>query len=204
VKSKKNTNFSKNPNIPKEVNIIYNETNENVFFFKKGGINMKLIIKIGKFIDNVFEKFALFFLVALVAVVTTQVMTRKLFNFVFFWSEEVTLLLLAWFALMAIAIGFRENIHLGIDAFTNLFPKIVNKVLDKIISATIFAFGLYLVVQGWDFTVLMLDSTLPATKLPSSITYLAMPITGIMICGYAILQFFNINTARYKDLEEGM
>ncbi len=165
---------------------------------------MKVIIKIGKFIDNVFEKFALASLVALVFVVTTQVMTRKLFNFVFFWSEEVTLLLLAWFAFMSIAIGFRENIHLGIDTFTNLFPKSVNKVLDKIISAIIFAFGLYLVIQGWDFTVLMLDSTLPATKLPSSITYLAMPITGIMICGYAILQFFNINTARYKDLEEGM
>ena len=165
---------------------------------------MKVIIKIGKFIDNVFEKFALASLVALVLVVTTQVMTRKLFNFVFFWSEEVTLLLLAWFAFMAIAIGFRENIHLGIDTFTNLFPKSVNKVLDKIISAIIFAFGLYLVIQGWDFTVLMLDSTLPATKLPSSVTYLAMPITGIMICGYASLQFFNINTARYKDLEEGM
>jgi TRAP-type transport system small permease protein len=171
---------------------------------KKRGIHMKLIIQIGKFIDNVFEKVALISLVALVVVVTTQVMTRKLFNFVFFWSEEVTLLLLAWFALMAIAIGFRENIHMGIDAFTNLLPKFVNKVLDKIISACIFAFGLYLVVQGWDFTVLMLDSTLPATKLPSSITYLAMPITGIMTCGYAILQFFNIDTARYKDLEEGM
>ena len=86
---------------------------------------MKVIIKIGKLIDNVFEKFALASLVALVLVVTTQVMTRKLFNFVFFWSEEITLLLLAWFAFMAIAIGFRENIHLGIDSFTNLFPKIL-------------------------------------------------------------------------------
>lgn len=165
---------------------------------------MKVMIKIAKFIDNVFEKFALVSLVALVLVVTTQVMTRKLFNFVFFWSEEVTLLLLAWFALMAIAIGFRESIHLGIDSFTNLFPKMVNKILDKVISVSIFAFGLYLVIQGWDFTVLMFESTLPATKLPSSVTYLAMPITGIMICGYAILQFFNIDTSRYKDLEEGL
>lgn len=165
---------------------------------------MKFIIKIGKFIDSVFEKFALVSLVGLVLIVTTQVMTRKLFNFVFFWSEEVTLLLLAWFALMAIAIGFRENIHLGIDSFTNLFSKIFNKVLDKIISLSIFSFGLYLVVQGWDFTVLMFDSTLPATKLPSSVTYIAMPITGVMICGYAVLQLFNINTTRHKDIEEGM
>jgi TRAP-type C4-dicarboxylate transport system permease small subunit len=165
---------------------------------------MNLIKKVCLFIDSVFEKLTLLTLVTLIIVVTTQVMTRKLFNFVFYWSEEVTLLLLAWFAFMAIAIGFREYIHLGIDSFTNLFPKLFNKVLDKIISASILAFGLYLVVQGWNFTVLMWDSTLPATKLPSSVTYLAMPITGVMICGYAILQLLNINTVRHKDIEEGL
>lgn len=165
---------------------------------------MNYLKKVCQAIDSIFEKFTLLSLVALILVVTTQVMTRKLFNFVFFWSEEITLLLLAWFAFMAIAIGFREYIHLGIDSFTNLFPKSFNKVLDKIISASIFAFGLYLVIQGWEFTQLTMESTLPATKLPSSITYVAMPITGIMICGYALLQFFNINTKRHKDLEEGM
>ena len=165
---------------------------------------MEFIKKFFKAIDSIFEKFTLVALVSLILIVTTQVMTRKLFNFVFFWSEEITLLLLAWFAFMSIAIGFREYIHLGIDSLTNLFPKSFNKVLDKIISATIFAFGLYLVVQGWEFTLLTMESTLPATKLPSSITYVAMPITGIMICGYSLLQFFNINTTRHDDVEEGM
>ncbi|MFB3169597.1 TRAP transporter small permease [Neobacillus sp. 179-C4.2 HS] len=165
---------------------------------------MDYIKKVFKVIDSIFEKFTLLFLVALIFVVTTQVMTRKLFNFVFFWSEEITLLLLAWFAFMAIAIGFREYIHLGIDSLTNLFPKSFNKVLDKIISTSIFAFGFYLVVQGWEFTLLTSESTLPATKLPSSITYVAMPITGVMICGYSLLQFFNINTTRHKDLEEDL
>jgi TRAP-type C4-dicarboxylate transport system permease small subunit len=163
---------------------------------------MKLIKKVCLMIDTIFERFTLLSLLSLVIVVTVQVFTRKLFNFVFFWSEEVTLLLLGWFAFMGIAIGFRENIHMGIESFTNLFPKVFNKVLDKIISASIFAFGLYLIIQGWDFTVLMMDSTLPATKLPSSITYFAMPVTGVMICAYSLLQFFNIDTARDKDLEE--
>ncbi|MDQ0970335.1 TRAP-type C4-dicarboxylate transport system permease small subunit [Neobacillus niacini] len=165
---------------------------------------MKYIKKAGLSIDSIFENFTLISLVGLIFVVTTQVMTRKLFNFVFFWSEEITLLLLAWFAFMAIAIGVREYIHLGIDSFTNLFGKAFNKFWDKVISLSVFAFGLYLVVQGWNFTVLMLDSTLPATKLPSSVTYLAMPITGVMICGYSFLQLFKINTTRHEDIEEGM
>lgn len=163
---------------------------------------MNFIKKAGLWIDSIFEKAALLSLVALILVVTTQVMTRKLFNFVFFWSEEVTLLLLAWFAFMSIAIGFREYIHLGIDSFTNLFSKKFNKVWDKVIMLSTLAFGMYLVIQGWDFTVLMMDSTLPATKLPSSVTYLAMPITGMMISGYALLHLFNIQTTRHQGIEE--
>nr|WP_254776785.1 TRAP transporter small permease subunit [Paenibacillus sp. yr247] len=46
-------------------------------------------------------------------------MTRKLFDFVFFWSEEVTMLLLIRFSFMGIAIGFREKLYLGIDPFTH-------------------------------------------------------------------------------------
>ncbi|WP_046174560.1 TRAP transporter small permease [Domibacillus indicus] len=163
---------------------------------------MKLVKKAGLFLDSFFEKLTLVSLVALILIVTTQVMTRKLFNFVFFWSEEVTLLLLAWFAFMSIAIGFREYIHLGIDSFTNLLSKKFNKVWDKVIMISTLAFGLYLVIQGWEFTILMMDSTLPATKLPSSITYLAMPITGIMIAGYSVLQLINIRTTRHQGIEE--
>ncbi|MEH7384355.1 TRAP transporter small permease [Bacillus sp. JJ1521] len=165
---------------------------------------MNLLKKIYSLIDNVFEKFTLLTLVCLVVIVTMQVATRYFFNFVFFWSEEITLLLLGWFAFMGIAIGFREYVHLGIDSFTNLFPKGFNKVLDVIIHLSVLAFGIYLVVQGWHFTVLMMDSTLPATKLPSSATYLTMPVTGVMICLYGLLHLFNVDTARYKDLEEGM
>jgi TRAP-type transport system small permease protein len=170
----------------------------------RGFFNMKLIKKVGLLIDSAFENLTLLFLVALIFIVTTQVFTRKLFNFVFFWSEEITLLLLAWFAFMAIAIGVREYIHLGIDSFTNLFGKKFNKFWDKVIDLSVFAFGLYLMVQGWEFTVLMLDSTLPATKLPSSVTYVAMPLTGVMICAYALLQLFNIKTNRHENIEEGM
>ncbi|KKI94165.1 C4-dicarboxylate ABC transporter permease [Bacillus sp. SA1-12] len=164
---------------------------------------MKLIKKTGLMIDSLFENIALLSLLGLVMIVTTQVMTRKFLNFVFFWSEEVTLLLLSWFAFMAIAIGFRENIHLGIDAITNFFSKRVNTLLDKVIHVSIFAFGLFLLVQGWDFTILMLQSTLPATKLPTGIQYLIMPITGVMICAYSILQFFSFNTKRHHNIEEG-
>lgn len=153
-------------------------------------------------VDTFFENFAICALVAMILIVVTQVATRKLFNFVFFWSEEMTLLLLTWFSFMGMAIGFREGLHLNMDLLENILPKSINKVLDKIVQVSMILFGLYFIIQGWDFTVMMHESTLPATKLPTSIMYLVMPVTGLMTTIYGFLQLINIDTKRHKD-EEG-
>jgi TRAP-type C4-dicarboxylate transport system permease small subunit len=153
-------------------------------------------------IDRIVEVFALSAMAAMTLIVTLQVMTRKLFNFVFFWSEEITLLLLIWFAIIGIAIGFREKLHLSMDAFTKFFPAPLNKLLDKIIAACTIAFGVYLVVYGWDFTVMMHANTLTATEWPVSVMYVVMPISGVLICFYAILDLLGINTVRHQHLDE--
>lgn len=154
-------------------------------------------------IDRAIEIFALGSLAAMALIVTLQVVTRKLFNFVFFWSEEVTLLLLVWFAILGIGIGFREKLHISMESFTRLFPASWNKALDKIISISIFLFGLYFIVYGWDFTVKMFHNTLAATGWPLSLRYVVMPITGVLICFYSTLEFLGMNTVRHHDTEEG-
>lgn len=152
--------------------------------------------------DRTLEGFAVLCLLAMILIVTMQVFTRKLFNFVFFWSEEITLLLLAWFSYMGIAIGFREKLHMNMDMIENFVSRRAIRVMDRIIDACTFAFGLYLIISGWDFTVLMHESTLPATKLPNSTLYVIMPVTGVMTCAYSALQFFGKDTRRYADVEE--
>ncbi|WNQ11337.1 TRAP transporter small permease [Paenibacillus aurantius] len=164
---------------------------------------MKSLKQVALWIDSFFENLALVALASMTVIVTIQVLTRKLFNHVFFWSEEVTLLLMVWFTFMGIAIGFREKLHMAMDSVTKFFPAGVNKVLDKVINVCIFLFGLYLLKNGWDFTVLMADSKLPATQLSNSVQYAVMPLTGFMICVYSLLQFLGINTVRHEGMEEG-
>ena len=155
-------------------------------------------------VDSFVESFCLLSMLTMVLIVSVQVITRKLFNFVFFWSEEVTLLLLAWFAFMGIAIGCRENLHLSMDVLDNLSYKGFLKALDKLIEASTFVFGVYLIIYGWEFTSLMSESTLPATKLPNSVLYVVMPLTGVMVCAYSLLQLFGIDTKRHKNLGGGL
>ncbi len=162
--------------------------------------------KVGIFIllvDSFLENFAILSLLAMILIVTLQVTTRKLFNYVFFWSEEITLLLLIWFSFMGIAIGFREKLHLAIDSFSRLLPEEVNRILDKVIDLATITFGLYLLVYGWRFTVLMNSSTLPATNLPNSLQYAVMPLAGAMICIYGLLSLIGIDTVRHQGIEGG-
>ena len=162
---------------------------------------MKILKQIALKIDTFLESFALIALLSVILIMTLQVFTRKIFNFVFFWSEESILLLLVWFSFMGIAIGFREYIHLGVDSFTNYLPKKVNRVLDKVIELVSFGCGLYFIIYGWEFTVLMANSTLAATKLPNSCLYAVMPLCGVMMCFYSALHLFGVNTKRHKGNE---
>jgi TRAP-type transport system small permease protein len=153
-------------------------------------------------LDSLFEWISLVALSGMTLVVIMQVITRKLFNFVFFWSEEVTLLLMVWFSFMGIAIGFREKLHIAMDSFTNLFGERFNKVWDKVIQVCVFGFGLFLLLTGMQFTIDQYTNTLPATGWTNSLYYVVMPITGLMICVYSFLGLIGIDTRRHHGLEE--
>lgn len=167
---------------------------------------MNQLRRLALLIDSAFENFAIVALLSVVCIMSVQVFTRKLANFVFFWSEEGILLSLVWFAFMGIAVGFREGIHMGIDALTNLFGKRFNRVIDIWIELMGLMYGIYFLVYGWEFTVMMMESTLPATKLPNAVVYAVMPISGFMVCVYSLLHLMGIDTKRHKgaDLEIGV
>lgn len=153
-------------------------------------------------IDRAIETFAVSAVALMTLIVTVQVITRKLFGFVFFWSEELTLLLLIWFSFLGIAIGFREKLHLAMDVISSRLSRGVNRVLDIVIGLSTFAFGLYLLKYGWDFTKLMHPNRMSATEWPSSVMYVVMPITGAIVCIYSLLQLLGIDTVRHKEYDE--
>lgn len=152
--------------------------------------------------DKFFEAFALTALAVMTLIVTVQVITRKLFNFVFHWSEEITLLLLIYYGFMGVAIGFREHLHIAMESFSKLLPKWFQRALDKIIPLSIILFGIFMVRYGWQFTQLMYPNKLPATEWSVSVQYAIMPISGVMTIIYGFLQLIGINTVRHKETED--
>jgi TRAP-type C4-dicarboxylate transport system permease small subunit len=152
-------------------------------------------------IDKTIDGFCIVLLVAMILVVVMAVITRKGFGWMFAWSEEITLLCLTWFTFMGIAVGFRERLHLSMELFEKLPPKIL-LLSDRFIDLVTFLLGLYLIFYGWNFAMSMRGSILPATEMPNLVQYIVMPITGVMTCVYAALQFMGRDLRRYNVIEE--
>jgi TRAP-type transport system small permease protein len=163
---------------------------------KKGGIKSFFLT-----IDKAIDGFCIILLVVMILIVVMAVITRKGFGFMFAWSEEITLLCLTWFTFMGIAIGFRERLHLSMELFDNLPPKVL-LVTDRFIDLVTFFFGLYLIIYGWNFAMMMRGSILAATQMPNLIQYIVMPITGVTTCVYSALQFLGHDLRRYNVIEE--
>jgi TRAP-type transport system small permease protein len=163
---------------------------------KKGGVKDFFLT-----IDKIMDGFCIILLVIMILIVVMAVITRKGFGFMFAWSEEITLLCLTWFTFMGIAIGFRERLHLSMELFDNLPPKVL-LITDRFIDLVTFFFGLYLVIYGWNFAMMMRGSILAATQMPNLVQYIVMPITGVMTCIYSALQFLGHDLRRYNVIEE--
>ena len=149
-----------------------------------------------KLLDRFADTLALGALLAMVLVVSWQVFGRFVLNNSPRWTSEVSLLLIGWLGFLGIAIGIREGSHIAVGYFSDKLPAALQPAIDRLGPLLMVFFGGYLVVQGWDFTQLMMANTMPATNLPRAWQYAAMPVSGILVLLYGGLQLFGFATER--------
>lgn len=147
-------------------------------------------------VDRTTDTLALTGLAVMVVVVSWQVFGRYVLSDSPSWAPETALVLLAWLGLLGVAIGVREHAHIGVTFVADRLPRRVRTVVLWLTPVLFLVFGVYLVVQGWEFTQLTMNSTLPATGLPTAVQYAAMPVTGVLVTVYSCLQLLNVDTRR--------
>ena len=151
---------------------------------------LKIIRKLFSSIERFLEYLSMTMLVAMVFIVCYQVIMRYVFNQSPSWSEEIAIRLMIWFGMLSIPIGVRLNLHIGIEYVYNLFPKPLQWVVSRFIFLLITGFGFMMVFAGIPLVKFTMHSTLPATKLPSAVEYIVIPISGAMLIYNALELFF--------------
>jgi len=82
-----------------------------------------------RIMNRVEEAVICILLVATTLIVFVDVVMRFGFNAGFLWSQELTLLMSAWFVLFGASYGLKVGSHIGMDSFVNLFSRPVRRCL---------------------------------------------------------------------------
>ncbi len=136
---------------------------------------------------KVLEWFAMTCMVILTVIVFIDVILRYVFKQGFSWTQEVATLMLVWFSLIGMAIGVLEKIHISIEMFTAKLPAKAIGVLESIDHILIAVFGGAMIYYGIIIMNMTKLSTMPATKLPSAVLYIILPLSGILVLLNAVL-----------------
>jgi len=119
-------------------------------------------------------------LVIITTITVTQVFLRFVLNSPTSWSEEISLLGLIWFGLLAVAVGIRRHEHVAITFFRDLLPLPLARGLDYLAQLAMAAFMFTVMYYGADLIALTGVQVLPASGLAKSLLYLPAIVGGVL------------------------
>lgn len=124
--------------------------------------------------------------VAMVCLVTYQVFQRYVLHYTPPWSEELSVYLMIWFGMIGIAVGVRQDSHMALHYFADLFPKIVQKPLEIIKYILILIYTGVLINEGLTMVELTMPQSSPAMHAPVGYVYAALPVSFCLIIVFAV------------------
>ena len=128
-------------------------------------------------IINVVEKIVgTICVVSMVVVLFLQVFTRYVLRNPLYWSEELARIILIWSVFLGAVFSFRSGTHMRIDILMKKLPMRLRMAVNLVSKTIVTVFSVVLVIHGSIFSSKMMRIIAPATKIPTGIIYLVLPI----------------------------
>jgi TRAP-type C4-dicarboxylate transport system permease small subunit len=127
------------------------------------------------------ETFTCLLLLAMVVLVSMQVILRYIFGTGIIWAEEFVRYAYVWLIFFGSVIAIRQNAHIGLDLVTEKLPFKPRRVIYCLGDVLIMFFLLIQTIYGLDIIIKtkgMLSSTL---RMPMSWVYYVFPLSGILM-----------------------
>lgn len=141
-------------------------------------------------VDRLVEACLALLMVALVAVVCWQVASRFLLRAPSSYTEEAARFLLIWVGLLGAAYALGRRMHLSIDLLARWRPRWMG-ALERSASASTIAFAALVMGLGGGrlmWIVLDLEQTSAALGWKLGWVYTALPLSGALLCFYALAE----------------
>lgn len=125
-----------------------------------------------------------------------QVASRYLLNDPSTFTDELARYLLIWLGLLGSSYATGKRMHVAIELLARKLNEKQQEIHHKFIRVVIFLFSLIVLITGGIRLVMIsfdLGQTSSAMQLSLGYVYLAIPVSGIIICYYTLCDLFNID-----------
>jgi len=162
----------------------------------------KRLLSIYHFIYKTIFAYARISLIAVIAIVSAQVVARNVFRSNIRWNQEVALLLTIWMAFLGIAIGVDKGLHIQVELFYTYFPKWLQRLIDRMNQILLMLVGVFFTYYGVKLVISTTRSKLTVTKWPACLMYIMIPVAGICMVYFIALKMLGINTEEKPEQKE--
>ena len=159
---------------------------------------IKLLHKISDISSKASEVISVILLLLMIIITCYQVFLRYALNSPTSWSAELSLIFLAWFGYLGIALGIKDRSHLSIDFLYNKMNQKYKNILDTFFYICIVIFSCMMIINGHLLATVTIPQKLPATGISKALVYLTLVVAGILMIIYSIQNIINIFTESNK------
>lgn len=142
--------------------------------------------KIDKWFNDFVEFLGMALLILMTLIVSWVVFSRYFLNKTPAWGEESALLCMVWFGFLSMALGVRDKKHISIEILERILPTNINRILDHLHKVLIFAFALFMIIEGIKMSEVATKNYMPGLKINSGFLYAAVPLGGLAIVYYIL------------------
>ena len=145
--------------------------------------------KLVDILDVILKNVLIVLMAAMVAAVSWQVISRYVFSSPSSWTEEVARFLMIWIGVLGSSYAFRTGVHLGLDILPKKLTGRSAELLKQFTAFVVVLFSVTVLIVGGGSLVSLtweLRQYSAVLGLPIAFVYSVIPMTGVLICIYAI------------------
>lgn len=138
-------------------------------------------------------------MLALVLLISLEVMLRFFFDLPIDWIVEVAVLLFVWMSMLGAAAAVPAAAHMALRPLSARLGPAGARLLSVFVSLLIVAFGLFLLVSGYGYVQSLNGEVMPVSGLPSAWGAADFPVAGALMMIFGLYQIFTaLRTSNIK------
>lgn len=154
--------------------------------------------RISKVVAQLLQTVCAVLLIAMLALVVMQVVTRRVLEISAPWISVLVQVALVWSVFLGMALGIERGFHARVELIHDALPALPRHILTAIFDIITAIAGGIMVVAGLDYTRLAWLDTANSLSMPRGVYFAAVPVAGALMIFFSVIRLTSIYRKRHR------